>query len=95
MKDPNNNNGFGYVKKEITISPTFNTNKKELANKFIFRISSQMFRGYCYSCNNYGHKAMNCRAYGRKKLRVKNYNLKDNQTINQVKSKNYNSFSPL
>ena len=54
-----------------------------------------MFRGYCYSCNNYGHKAMNCRAYGRKNLRVKNYNLKDNQTIDQVKRKNYNSFAPL
>jgi hypothetical protein len=38
---------------------------------------------------------MNCRAYRRKNLRVKNYNLKDNQTVNQVKSRNYNSFAPL
>ena len=38
---------------------------------------------------------MNCREYGRKKLRVKNYNLKNNQTIDQVKSRNYNSFAPL
>jgi hypothetical protein len=38
---------------------------------------------------------MNCRAYGRKNLRVKNYNLKDNQTVNQVKRRNYNSFAPL
>jgi hypothetical protein len=38
---------------------------------------------------------MNCRAHGRKNLRVKNYNLKHNQTINQVKSRNYNSFAPL
>jgi hypothetical protein len=38
---------------------------------------------------------MNCRAYGRKNLRVKNYNLKDNQTVDQVKRINYNSFAPL
>jgi hypothetical protein len=38
---------------------------------------------------------MNCRAYGRKKLRVKNYNLKDNQTLDQVKRRNYISFAPL
>jgi hypothetical protein len=38
---------------------------------------------------------MNYRAYGRKNLRVKNYKLKDNQTVDQVKSKNYNSFAPL
>ena len=24
-----------------------------------------MFRGYCYSCNNYGHKVSSCQAYGR------------------------------
>ena len=54
-----------------------------------------MFRGYFYSCNNYGHKAMNCRAYGRKNLRVMKYNLKDNQKVNQVKRRNYNSFAPL
>ena len=38
---------------------------------------------------------MNCRAYGRKNLRVKNYNLKENQTIDQVKRRNYNAFAPL
>jgi hypothetical protein len=38
---------------------------------------------------------MNCRAYGRKNLRVNNYNLKDNQIIDQVKRINYNSFAPL
>ena len=38
---------------------------------------------------------MNCRAYGRKNLRVKNYNLKNNQTDDQVKRRNYNSFTPL
>jgi hypothetical protein len=38
---------------------------------------------------------MNCRAYGRKKMWVKNYNLKYNQTVNQVKRINYNSFASL
>jgi hypothetical protein len=38
---------------------------------------------------------MNCRAYIRKNLRVKNYNRKDNQAVNKVKRRNYNSFSPL
>ena len=35
----------------------------ELTNKFIFTRSPQMFRGYCYSCNNYGHKASEFQAY--------------------------------
>ena len=38
---------------------------------------------------------MNGRAYERKSLKVKNYNLKDNQTLGQVKRRNYNSFAPL
>ena len=38
---------------------------------------------------------MNCRTYGNKNSRVKNYNLKSNQTVDQVKSINYNSFAPL
>ena len=74
MKDPNNKTGLGYVKKESTISPTFNTDKKKLTNKFIFRISSQMFRGYCYSCNNYGHKASDCQAYGKHNKFRRNHN---------------------
>jgi hypothetical protein len=54
-----------------------------------------IFFGYFFACSNFGHKAMNCRAYGRKNLRVKNYNLKYNQIVNQVKRRNYNSFAPL
>ena len=38
---------------------------------------------------------MNCKAYERKSLKVKNYNLKDNETVGQVKSRNYNSFANL
>ena len=54
-----------------------------------------IFLGYCFTCSNFGHKAMNCRAYERKSLKVKNYNLKDNQIVGQVKRRNYNSFAPL
>ena len=25
----------------------------------------QIFLGHCYSCNNFGHKALNCRSYGK------------------------------
>ena len=38
---------------------------------------------------------MNCRAYERKSLKVKNYNLKENQTVGQVKRINCKSFAPL
>ena len=38
---------------------------------------------------------MNCRTYKRKILKVKSYNFKDNQTVSQVKRRNYNSFAPL
>ena len=38
---------------------------------------------------------MNCRAYKRKSMKVKNYSLKNNQIVGQVKSRNYNSFAPL
>ena len=38
---------------------------------------------------------MNCRAYEMESLKVKNYNLKDDQTIGQVKSRSYNPFTPL
>ena len=28
-------------------------------------IYQQIFFGHCYSCNNFGHNALNCRAYGK------------------------------
>ena len=87
-KTSNDHNSRGLlppIKKEYKATP-----KKVYQNKY-----PHIFFGYCFSFSNFRHKAMNCKAYGRKNLRVKNYNLKDNQTINQVKSINYNSFSPL
>ena len=38
---------------------------------------------------------MNYRAYEKKILNGKNYNFKNNQIVSQVKSRNYNSFTPL
>ena len=64
--------------------------KKVYQNRYPY-----IFLGYCFSCSNFGHKAVSCRAYESKRLRGKNYNFKNNQTISQVKSRNYNSFTPL
>jgi hypothetical protein len=51
-----------------------------------------IFLGYCFSCNNFGHKAVHCKAYGRYNLRnVQRY--KNNK--NNTEKRNYNSFSPL
>ena len=69
-------------------------NSRQLQRSFI-KTNPHIFLGYCFACSNFGHKAMNCRAYERKSLKVKNYNLKDNQTVHQVKRRTYNSFAPL
>jgi hypothetical protein len=51
-----------------------------------------IFLGYCYSCNNFGHKAVHCKAYRKYNPRnVQRY--KNNK--NDVEKINYNSFSPL
>jgi hypothetical protein len=51
-----------------------------------------LFIGYCYSCNNFGHKAVHCKAYGQYNNRnVQRYK---NNRYNTEK-RNYNSFSPL
>jgi hypothetical protein len=87
-KTSNDQNSKGLpppIKKEYKTTP-----KKVYQNKY-----PHIFFGYCFACSNFGHKAMNCRAYGRKNLRIKNYNLKYNQIVDQVKSRNYNSFAPL
>jgi hypothetical protein len=73
------------IKKEYKTTP-----KKVYQNRY-----PHIFFGYFFACSNFIHKAMNYRAYRREILRVKNYNLKNKQTVNQFKSKNYNSFAPL
>jgi hypothetical protein len=51
-----------------------------------------LFIGYCYSCNNFGHKAVHCKVYGQYNHRnVQRYK---NNKYNTEK-RNYNSFSPL
>jgi hypothetical protein len=51
-----------------------------------------IFLGYCYSCNNFGHKAVHCKSY-------RKYNPKNVQRYkknkNNAEKRNYNSFSPL
>jgi hypothetical protein len=55
-----------------------------------------LFLGYCFSCNNFGHKALHCRAYGQYNHKnVQRYGYKNNKNNNNQENKNYNSFSPL
>ena len=49
----------------------------------------QIFFGHCYSCNNFGHKALNCRAYGK----LQDY--KKNICSNKPKARNHNFFAPI
>jgi hypothetical protein len=49
-----------------------------------------IFLGYCYSCNNFGHKEVHCKAYRRHNPK----NVQRSQKFNTNK-RNYNSFSPL
>jgi hypothetical protein len=51
-----------------------------------------LFIGYCYSCNNFGHKEVHCKAYGQYNCRnVQRY--KNNKY--NTKKRNYNSFLTL
>jgi hypothetical protein len=60
-------------------------NRRNPPNRYIFI-------GYCYSCNNYGHKAIHYKVYGQYNHRnVQRYK---NNKYNAEK-RNYNSFSPL
>ena len=73
------------IMKELKETP-----KKVSQNRYPY-----IFLGYYFACSNFGHKVVSCRAYEKKRLKGKNYNFKNNQTISQVKSRNYNSFTPL
>ena len=46
----------------------------------------QIFLGHCYSCNNFGHKALNCGAYGK----FREY--KKNASSNKTEVRNHNFF---
>jgi hypothetical protein len=49
-----------------------------------------IFLGYCYSCNNFGHRAIYCKSYRGHNPK----NVQRSQKFNTEK-RNYNSFSPL
>ena len=46
----------------------------------------QIFFGHCYSCNNFGHKALNCKSY--EKFRE----YKKNSPSDKPKGRNHNRF---
>ena len=58
--------------------------KKPMTNKY-----QQIFLGHCYSCNKFGHKALNCRAYEK----FHEYSL--NSPSDKPKGRNHNRFTPL
>jgi hypothetical protein len=59
--------------------------RRNPSNKYLFIV-------YCYSCNNFVHKAIHCKAYGQyNNINVQRY--KNNRY--NTKKRNYNSFSPL
>jgi len=70
--------------------------KDDKKNRIIRRNSSNInqyiFLGYCYSNNNFGHKAIHCKAYRKYNPRnVQRYE----KNKNNAEIRNYNSFSPL
>jgi hypothetical protein len=65
-----------------------------------------LFLGYCFSCNNFGHNAIDCRAYARsdhvRKINRGSYKTSKNDYVSNktrishgFANINYNSFSPL
>jgi hypothetical protein len=70
--------------------------KDDKKNRIIRRnpsnINQYIFLGYCYSCNNYGHKAVHCKSY--RKYNPRNVQRYENNK-NNAERRNYNSFSPL
>jgi hypothetical protein len=56
-----------------------------------------LFLGYCFSCNNFGHKALHCRTYGKKNHKnvLKDMIIRTTRIIIIKENRNYNSFSPL
>ena len=94
--------GLGYNKKSYVVALMSPIEKKD-SQKYASRLHKtnmvprrsltsryqQIFFGHCYSCNNFGHKAVNCKAYG------KVHFYKKNAPSNNPKERNHNSFAPL
>jgi hypothetical protein len=78
--------------KQKSILPT--RVKDDKKNTIIRRnsLNKYLFIGYCYSCNNFGHKEVQLKSYGQyNNINVQRYK---NNRYNTEK-RNYNSFSPL
>jgi hypothetical protein len=74
---------------------TFPTKVKNDKKNTITRrnpLNKYLFIGYCYSCNNFGHKVVHYKAYGQYNNR--NFQIYKNNRYNTEK-RNYNSFTPL
>ena len=60
-----------------------------MSNRPMTNRYQHIFLGHCYSCNNFGHKALKCRAYG------KVYEYKKDTSSNKPKGRNHNWFGTL
>jgi hypothetical protein len=55
-----------------------------------------IFLGLCYSCNNFGHKAINCKAYAKNRDNYEGHSrINHLRKSHDVFNKNYNSFGSL
>jgi len=65
-----------------------------------------LFLGYCFSCNNFGHKEIDCKSYARNdhvrdinrssyKIVKGDYVSNKTRNSHEFVERNYNSFSPL
>jgi hypothetical protein len=55
-----------------------------------------IFLGLCYSCNNFGHKAVNCRANNKNKNNYEGYKINGYSRIShEAQRRSYNIFESL
>ena len=56
----------------------------------------QLFLRYCFSCHNFGNKALNYKAYRKNYQKsVQGYHHRNKKSSSNQRRRNYNSFSPL
>jgi hypothetical protein len=93
LEDPDfriNNQQWKELKKKITEEQHHSRRSPTLRYQTIFL-------GLCYSCNNFGHKAINCRAYAKNRSNYEGYSRMNNylRKPHEAYNINYNSFGSL
>ena len=75
-------------------TPHFHNKNKTnmMPRKPLLKRYQKIFLGHCYSCNNFGHKALDCKAYQKHNQQ---YSYNNSNPSDNPRSKSYNSFAPL